>query len=120
MNYDYFYTECMYNVRNECGELVLRHLNDMNEADFREACKYGLGGASGLSYWLNQFKLVENRPNLKDMEGQARKTTKVLVRDGLKLMHYTFAPECLKYLLSKGFDVFELIPQGKAVYMYDY
>jgi hypothetical protein len=37
-----------------------------------------------------------------------------------ELMHYTFAPECMKYLLSKGFDVFELIPQGKAVYMYDF
>ena len=113
----------MYNVRDEWGELVLRHLYDMNESDFREACKYGLGGASGPAYWLQQFELYEDRP----IEGHGKNSgikdqilKRVKVRGGLKLIHYTFAPECLRYLLSKGFDVFELIPQCKARYMYDF
>jgi len=94
----------------------LKPLEQMTDKDFQECCKYGLGGASNKELWLYQFEKFEERP----AEGQGKKSNienpvmvKQKVEDGLKLMHYTFAPECFRYLLSNGFDLFGLIDNAK-------
>lgn len=83
---------------------ILKMLNKLTEDDYTQLGKWGVGGSSEVKYWLSQFEDYDIREN------HLQK-----IREGLKVINYTFAPEAFIYLTSNGFDLFELIINDLAM-----
>lgn len=83
---------------------ILKMLNKLTEDDYTQLGKWGVGGSSEVKYWLSQFEDYDIREN------HLQK-----IREGLKVVNYTFSPEAFIYLTSNGYDIFELIINDLAV-----